>query len=159
MDVKKILSIILGVLIAAAVFIICLFIAPNIAVLVAVLSGALFALLIQIVFVIAERRMNKKYATIEQKISSPIFHKANGNFNLGYTVKNGMVYFCDDKIVCVSVDEKPYAFEEILKSDIFRYDFDTVHLNIYTKDGRAFLITLPNVEAAVKELRNNNWMQ
>ena len=156
MDVKKILSVILGVLFAMFVFVICLLIAPDIAVLLAVLSGALFVLLIQIVFVIAERQMNKKYATIEQKISSPIFYKANGNFDLGYTVKNGMIYFCEDRIVCVSADEKPYAFEEILKSDIFRYDFDNVHLNIYTKDGRLFSITLPNVEAAVKELENKN---
>ena len=159
MDAKKFLSIILGVLTAVAVFVICMFIASDIAVWVAILSGALSVLLIQIVLVISERYMDKKYAAIEKKINSRIFCKANGNFDLGYTVKNGMIYFCDDKIICVSVDEKPYAFSEILKSDIFRYDFDNVHLNIYTKEGRVFLITLPNVEAVVAELQNNNWIQ
>ena len=38
--------------------------------------------------------MDKKYAEFEKKITSPVFYKTNGNFNLGNgKVKNGNIYF------------------------------------------------------------------
>ena len=43
----------------------------------------------------------------EKEITSPVFYKTNGNFNLGNgKVKNGNIYFCEAGIVCVSLEEK-----------------------------------------------------
>ena len=47
------------------------------------LSGLLFALLLFPVLVVYGNIMDKRYAKFEKEITSPIFYKTNGNFNLG----------------------------------------------------------------------------
>ena len=78
----------------------------------AALSGLLFALLLFPVLVVYGNIMDKRYAKFEKEITSPIFYKTNGNFNLGNgKVKNGNVYFCEAGIVCVCLEEKPYTLD------------------------------------------------
>ena len=104
--------------------------------------------------------MDKKYAEFEKEITSPIFYKTNGNFNLGNgKVKNGNIYFCEVGIVCLCLDEKPYTLDEILLQDVDRYQFDDVHLNIFTKDGRLFVITLPDAKNVIKTLKEKDWIE
>jgi hypothetical protein len=50
------------------------------------------------------------------------------------------------------LDEKPYTLDEILVQDIEKYQFDNIHLNIVTKDGRIFVITSPDVQKAMDAL-------
>ena len=121
----------------------------------AALSGLLFALLLFPVLVIYGQIMDKRYAKFEKEITSPIFCKTNGNFNLGNgKVKNGNIYFCEAGIVCVCLEEKPYTLDEILLQDIERYQFDNIHLNIFAKDGRFFVITLPDAQKIMEVLRD-----
>ena len=120
----------------------------------AAFSGSLFALLLFPVLVVYKKTMDKRYAKLEKEITSPIFYKTNGNFNLGNgKVKNGNIYFCESGIVCVSLEEKPYTLDEILLQDIERYQFDNIHLNIFAKDGRIFVITLPDATRIIEVLR------
>ena len=103
--------------------------------------------------------MDKKYAEFEKKITSPVFYKTNGNFNLGNgKVKNGNIYFCEAGIVCLCLDEKPYTLDEILVQDIDYYQFDDIHLNIFNKDGRLFVITLPDAKNVRKVLERKDWI-
>ena len=100
----------------------------------AVLSGLLFALLLFPALVVCGNIMEKRYEKFEKEITSPIFYKTNGNFNLGGgRVKNGNIYFCEAGIVCVCLEDKPYTLDEILLQDIERYQFDNMHLNIIAK--------------------------
>ena len=125
----------------------------------AVLSGLLFALLLFPVLVVYGNIMDKRYAKFEKEITSPIFYKTNGNFNLGNgKVKNGNVYFCEDGIVCVCLEDKPYTLDEILLQDIERFQFDNIHLNIFSKDGRMFVLTAPDAAKIVEVLRQNEWI-
>ena len=125
----------------------------------AVISGLLFALLLFPVLVVYGRIMDKRYAKLEKEITSPIFYKTNGNFNLGNgKVKNGNIYFCEAGIVCVCLEEKPYTLDEILLQDIERYQFDNIHLNIFAKDGRIFAITLPDAKKIIEILREKDWI-
>ncbi len=125
----------------------------------AVLSGLLFALLLFPVLVVYGQIIDKRYAKFEKEITSPIFYKTNGNFNLGTgKVKNGNIYFCEAGIVCVSLEEKPYTLDEILLQDIERYQFDNIHLNIFAKDGRIFVITLPDAQKIIEVLREKDWI-
>lgn len=159
MDVKMGLSLFLGVFSAIIVFVICLFLLPEIALLMAVFSAAFVMLLMHIVLTVSEEHANKKYAAAEKQIKSPILYKVNGNFNLGYKIKNGNIYFCEAGIVFISLDEKPYAYDEVLKTDIDGFEFDNIHLNIYTKDGRVYSLTIPNVDGILRELRNGSWLE
>lgn len=125
----------------------------------AVLSGLLFALLLFPALVVCGNIMDKRYEKFEKEITSPIFYKTNGNFNLGGgRVKNGNIYFCEVGIVCVCLEDKPYTLDEILLQDIERYQFDNMHLNIIAKDGRIFVITLPDAQKVIEVLREKDWI-
>lgn len=125
----------------------------------AVASGLLFALLLFPFLVVYEKVIDKRYAKIEKEITSPIFYKTNGNFNLGNgKVKNGNIYFCEAGIVCVCLEDKPYSLDEILLQDIERYQFDNIHLNIFAKDGRIFVITLPDAQKILDLLMKKGWI-
>ena len=125
----------------------------------AVICGPLFAIVLFSVLVIYQNIMDKRYAKFEKEITSPIFYKANGNFNLGNgKVKNGNIYFCEAGIVCICLEDKPYSLDEILLHDIERYQFDNVHLNIFAKDGRVFVLTTPDAAKIIEVLRQKEWL-
>ena len=125
----------------------------------AVLSSLLFALLLFPVLVIYGQIMDKRYTKFEKEITSPIFYKSNGNFNLGNgKIKNGNIYFCEAGIVCVCLEGKPYTLDEILLQDIERFQFDNIHLNIFTKGGRLFVITVPKTDEIIDLLMRKGWI-
>lgn len=128
--------------------------------LVSLLGGLLFCLSIYVFFLVYGAILEKKYAKFEKNITSPIFYKTNGNFNLGNgKLKNGNIYFCESGIVCVCLEEKPYTLDEILLQDIEKYQIDTIHLNIFAKDGRVFVITTPDADMIKNVLKEKNWIE
>lgn len=125
----------------------------------AVLSGLLFALALFSFLVVYGNIMDKRYAKFEKEITSPIFYKTNGNFNLGNgKVKNGNVYFCEAGIVCVCLEEKPYTLDEILIQNIDRYTYTFSQLNVFTNDGRLFVITVPKADEIIDLLMRKGWI-
>jgi len=125
----------------------------------AVLSGLLFALLLFSVLVVYGNIMDKRYAKFEKEITSPIFYKTNGNFNLGNgKVKNGNVYFCETGIICVCLEEKPYTLDEILLQNIDHYTYTFSELNVFTNDGRLFVITVPRADEIIDLLMRKGWI-
>lgn len=125
----------------------------------AVLSGLLFALLLFSVLVVYGNIMDKRYAKFEKEITSPIFYKTNGNFNLGNgKVKNGNVYFCETGIICVCLEEKPYTLDEILLQNIDHYTYTFSELNVFTNDGRLFVITVPRADKIIDLLMRKGWI-
>ena len=125
----------------------------------AVMSGLLSALLLFPFLVVYEKIMEKRYAKFEKEITSPIFYKANGNFNLGNgKVKNGNIYFCEAGIVCVCLEEKPYTLDEILLQNIDHYTYTFSQLNVFTNDGRLFVITVPKADEIIDLLIRKGWI-
>ena len=103
--------------------------------------------------------MDKRYAKFEKEITSPIFYKTNGNFNLGNgKVKNGNVYFCEDGIICVCLEEKPYTLDEILLQNIDHYTYTFSELNVFTNDERLFVITAPRADEIIDLLMRKGWI-
>ena len=126
----------------------------------AAFSGLLFALLFFPVLGIYEVIVERRYAKFEKNIISPIFYQTGTLIALNKkNVRNGKVYFCETGIVLITLDEKPYLLEEILLQNIERYYFDNIHLNVYTNDGRVFILTFPNVKEAIAALKKRNWIQ
>ena len=123
------------------------------------LSGLLFALLLFPVLVVYGNIMDKRYAKFEKEITSPIFYKTNGNFNLGNgKVKNGNVYFCEDGIVCICLEDKPYTKDEILLQNIDHFRYTPTQLSIFTNDERIFVITLPQTDHIIDMLIQKGWI-
>ena len=126
----------------------------------AALSGLLFALLLFPVLVVYGNIMDKRYAKFEKEITSPIFYKSSGNFNLGNgKIKNGNIYFCEAGIVCVCLEEKPYTLDEILLQNIDHYTYTFTQLNIFTNDDRLFVITVPKVDEIIDILMRKGWIR
>lgn len=159
MKIKAGLSAVLGVLFGLLGYYVFLQLGFDQPFQLASLTGLLFALLLILVLDVYGRIMDRRYAKFEKEITSPIFYRTNGNFNLGNgKVKNGNIYFCEAGIVCVCLEDKPYSLDEILLQDIERYQFDNIHLNIFAKDGRIFVITLPDAQKIIEELREKDWI-
>ena len=126
----------------------------------ALLAALMFALLLFPTILLIEAISNRRYAKFEKDILSPVFYQTGTLIALNKKkVRNGKVYFCEAGIVLISMDEKPYLLEEILLSNLQRYFFDDVHLNIYTNDDRAFVLTCPNVKNVMAILDEHGWIQ
>lgn len=125
-----------------------------------VVCGSVFALLILPAMVVIQAIAERRYAKFEKEIHSPIFYQTGTLIALDEkTVRNGKVYFCEAGILLVNMDEKPYLAEEIPLPHIARYDCDSIHLNIITHDGRALVLTFPNIQEAITILRKRGWIQ
>jgi hypothetical protein len=126
----------------------------------AVFSGLLFALLLFSFLGIYELIIERRYTKFEKEITSPIFYKTSGNFNLGNgKIKNGNIYFCEAGIVCVCLEEKPYTLDEILLQNIDHYTYTFTQLNIFTNDDRLFVITVPKVDEIIDILMRKGWIR
>lgn len=126
--------------------------------LISLLIGFIFFNILFVCLIIYGKIMDKKYAEFETAITSPVFYKTNGNFDLGGgKIKNANIYFCEKGIVCISLDEKPYTLSEILLQDIQQYQFDNCHINIFTQNGEVFVITLPEVKKVMDILKEKQW--
>ncbi len=108
---------------------------------------------------IHEKVMNKRYTDAEKNMKSPIFYKTNGNFDLGTgKIRNGNVYLCEDGIALISLDGKPYSYDEILIKDIDKVEINDFKLKIFTKDNRIFLITTPDAKKVISSLQDKGWI-
>lgn len=153
------LSVICGILFAVLSYFLLRAVIPEDAAILSVLAGFLFGMLLFLALLIYDKWINRKYSEFERTIQSPIFYKTSGNFNLGNGVRNGRIYFCENGIVCASLDEKPLAVEVLPLQNIERYEFDPVHMNIYVDDGRMFLITTSDAHEIPEILKSREWTQ
>ena len=159
MKAKAVLSAITGLFFGLSTYFVLRYLEETDALLFAIIGGLFFYLVLFIFLIIHEKVMNKKYAEFEKKILSPIFHKTNGNFKLhNGKIKNANIYFCEEGIALISLDEKPYVMEEIHKSNIYRIQCDDIHFNINTSDGKFYIITMPDVEVVFAKLKEKDWI-
>ena len=159
MKAKAILSAITGFFFGLTTYFVLRYIEEPDAFLFAVIGGLFFYLALFVFLIIHEKVMNKKYAEFEKKILSPVFHKTNGNFKLhNGKIKNANIYFCEDGIALISLDEKPYIMEEIKRSNIYRIQCGDIHFNINTSDGKFYIITMPDAEEAFRKLKERDWI-
>ena len=160
MKPKALLSAITGFFFGLISYFLLRYLEMDDALLISGLGGFLVYILLFVFLLVYGKIMDKKYAEFEKEITSPIFYKTNGNFNLGNgKIKNGNIYFCEAGIVCLCLEEKPYTLDEILLQDLDHYQFDDIHLNIFTKNGRLFVITLPDVKYVIKMLKEKDWIE
>lgn len=160
MEANKLLSAILGFFFALITYFLLRYLEINNALLISALGGLFYSIMLFLFLFVYGKIMDKKYIEFEKELTSPVFYKTNGNFNLGNgKVKNGNIYFCETGIVCVCLEEKPYTLDEILVKDIDHYQFDNIHLNIFVKDGRMFFISLPDAKNVITILRAKDWIK
>lgn len=157
MKVKLFLSVFVGILFACVSFSAIMFASGDrvYSLKLAIISGILFALMFLAFWAVYEKIRGKRYAEAEKQITSPIIIKSNGNFNMGRKVRNANIYLCSDKIVFVSLDEKPYALEEIPLDNIGKCEAGNIDLNIFLKSGKAFSVCTIDAQLITEKLREN----
>ena len=159
MKAKAVLSIITGFFFGLIGYFVLLLLDIDQPFQLAALSGLLFALLLFPVLIVYEQVINKRYKKFEKEILSPVFLKVNGNFYLGGSdVKNGNIYFCEDGIVCICLEDKPYTKDEILLQNIDHFRYTPTQLSIFTNDERIFVITLPQTDHIIDMLIQKGWI-
>ena len=159
MKAKAVLSAITGLFFGLTTYFVLRYIEESDAFLFAVIGGLFFYLVLFVFLIMHEKTMDKKYAEFEKKILSPVFHKTNGNFKLhNGKIKNANIYFCEDGIALISLDEKPYIIEEIKRSNIYRIQCDDIHFNINTSDGKFYIITMPDAKEVFRKLKERDWI-
>ena len=159
MKAKAVLSAITGLFFGFTTYFVLRYIGESDAFLFAVIGGLFFYLVLFVFLIMHEKTMDKKYAEFEKKILSPVFHKTNGNFKLhNGKIKNANIYFCEDGIALISLDEKPYIMEEIKRSNIYRIQCDDIHFNINTSDGKFYIIIMPDAKKVFRKLKERDWI-
>lgn len=159
MKVKAILSAVMGFSFGLITYIVLRYTEEPNALLLAIISGMFFYLILFSFIIIYEKVTNKKYAEFEKKILSPVFHRTNGNFKLhNGKIKNANIYFCEEGVALISLDEKPYVMEEIQRSNIYRIQCDDVHFNINTSDEKMYIITMPDAKEVFRKLKERDWI-
>ena len=92
MKAKALLSAITGFFFGLITYFLLQYLQMDDALLISGLGGFLFCILLFVFLLVYGKIMDKKYAEFEKEITSPIFYKTNGNFNLGNgKVKNGNI--------------------------------------------------------------------
>ena len=159
MKAKAVLSAITGLFFGLTTYFVLRYIEESDAFLFAVIGGLFFYIVLFVFLIMHEKTMDKKYAEFEKKILSPVFHKTNGNFKLhNGKIKNANIYFCEDGIALISLDEKPYIMEEIQKNNIYRIQCDDIHFNINTRDEKFYIIKMPDAKEVFRKLKERDWI-
>ena len=159
MKAKAVLSAITGFFFGLITYLVLRYLEETDAFLFSVISGLFVYIVLFIFLIIHEKVMNKKYTEFEKKITSPVFYKTNGNFKLhNGKIKNANIYFCEDGIALISLDEKPYIMEEIQRNNIYRIQCDDIHFNINTSDGKFYTITMPDAKEVFQKLKEKDWI-
>ena len=147
-----------ALLLGAVAYLFLSFLQIDDALLYALLAAALFFLALSAVLRVSLAKKSKKFRQIEEQLQLQYFHRSNGNFHPGNaSTKAGNIYFCDNGIFCLSLDEKPYTLDVIEKDSIARIDAEDNHMRIMTEDGRRYIITLPDAQTIYRLLRDRGW--
>lgn len=157
MQGKIFLSLIVGVIMGGVTLAVGLVLATDIALALGLLVLALSAMAMHVILSIVEVRVNRQYAKIERLFKSPILYRTVANFNLGNGVVNGRVYICQSGIVFASIDQTPYAVQQIPAEQLERYEQEEINLRLYTKDGREYHLVLPDAPEVIEAIKANYW--
>lgn len=158
MKIKITFSLIIGFLFAIGMHFFFTYAGADIGLSLSLLIGLFFSAALFLAFHLNEKNMEKKYRQLEESIESPIFYKANGNYNLGHTVRNGNIYFCDDGILFALLDGKTPILDELPTHRIDSFQFEFPRLFINTVEGDKYIISTEQVNEIHVALIEKGWI-
>lgn len=120
-------------------------------------GGGLFAI-IAFYLLGYNRFVVKRYAdAIAATGATPSF-RTQGNFMTELGKRTGFIYFCDDRIILISLDKRPHMTIEILATDAVSFTMPrTVELNIQMKDGSQKTIHSAEVGVLGAMMKKKKW--
>lgn len=151
------ISLIFSAVFGFAIYLIMLRTRPDLWWLCFVGGGGLFAIVI--VYLIAYSRfVVKRYANAIEATGAAVSFRTQGNFMTELGKRTGFIYFCDDRIILISLDKRPHMTIEILASDAVSFSMPrTVELNIQMKDGSQKTIHSAEVGVLAAMMKKKKW--
>lgn len=151
------ISLIFSAVFGFAIYLIMLRVNPALWWLCFAAGGGLFAIL-AFYLLGYNRFVVKRYAdAISATGATPSF-RTQGNFMTELGKRTGFIYFCDDRIVLISLDKRPHMTIEILATDAVSFTMPrTVELNIQMKDGSQKTIHSAEVGALGAMMKKKKW--
>ena len=117
-------------------------------------AGLLFGGLLLGFLLVHEKYSAKKYAQAEKIIDDTVLFTVNGNFQLDKDVRNGNIYFCEDKIYFISLDKKPYITEAVFRDDVCAILTADMQILIQKNDGAVYYIKTADAKELDKYLQS-----
>lgn len=154
---KIFISLFGGTMFGSATVLILLFITPEIAWPVGLLTMAFFSVSLHVVLSVSEARMNKRFAEIERVLPALVLYQTVAHFNQGKDAIAGKVYLCQDAIVFALLDRKPYTLQMISADQLWRYELIEYVLHLYTNDGREYHLMLPDATEFICKIKELYW--
>ena len=152
-----IVSTIVGILFGIASFIIYMFIFPDAAPLLALLTGLLTVIMCFPTLIIMQKLDDLKYRKIENDIKSEIIHSIHANVMTGAKTIYAKVYFTDSAIIFAAVEKKQLLVDRICFSDMAKVVTDgSVSLEIQMKNSSVFRLLSAGVSEVMPLLKKHS---
>ena len=152
-----IVSSIVGILFGIASFIIFMFIFPDDALLLALLTGLLTVVMCFPVLIIMQKLGDLKYRKIEKDIKSEIIHAIHANVMTGGKTIYAKVYFTDMGIIFAAFEKKKLLLDRIYFKDMAKVVTDgAVSLEIQMKNSSVFRLLSAGVGDVMPLLKKHS---
>ncbi len=159
MKAKASPSAVLGFFFGVGSYFVLLYLKTDNASMLSIMAGMLFGVLLFSFLFVYGKILDKRYAEYEKDRTSPVIYKTNGNFRLpNGKIRNANIYFCEDGISLISVDETPQIIEEIPMCNIYKLQCVDFYCNIHTHDGKLLAVTIPDIKTVSEKLSENGWI-
>jgi len=151
------ISMIFSTVFGFAIYLIMLRINPALWWLCFVAGGGLFAL-IAIYLIGYNRLVTNRYAKAIDTTGAKVTYQTQGNFMTELGKRTGNIYFCEDRIVLISLNKRPHMTIEIMAEDVETFTIPrTVQLNLQMKDGSQKTIHSTDVGLLGALMRKKPW--
>lgn len=102
--------------------------------------------------------VTNRYANAIAATGHKVTFQTQGNFLTELGKRTGFIYFCDDRIILISLDKRPHMTIEILAADAVSFTMPrSVQINIQMKDGSQKTIHTAEAGALGAVMNKKRW--
>ena len=156
---KLILSVMTGALFGIGVYLLFPMLCLEVSFFESVLVGVMFFSILMMVLMAPEIYINREYTKFEKGLVPPPLYRYEVDFVSDEGIRNGRIYICEDILVIISMDKKPYMVDGVLKGSITRCEVENHKtLYIYTTKFDRYAVVTDDAEIIREYMVNNGWI-
>lgn len=123
-----------------------------------IVAGVALAMVLVGYLLIYDHTVTKRYAREAERIGVPVRFFVTGNIRTELGRRGGNIYYCDDRIVAISLDKKPHVKVEIRKEDVESFECPRlVQVCIRMTDGTEHMISSTEAGQLAAAMKKKHW--